>query len=80
MLFAALACKLPIFYFWGLYQPAAPWSSGAYFGSLLLGMVGRQRAAGNRPAGGQRARAVFPVFSRAVLLLDAAITSGAARA
>jgi hypothetical protein len=75
MLVAALVCKLPIFYFSGLYQPAASWRIGSIVKSLLVGVLLGSGVLSIVLLGGT-ALGFFPVFSRAVVLLDAAITLG----
>ena len=75
MLIAALVCKLPTFYLLGLYDTpssGSPWRvllrlvTGALAGSAVLAAI--------LLAGGSLG--IFPAFSRAVLLLDAALTIG----
>jgi hypothetical protein len=75
MLFAALACKLPIFYFTGLYAKPKAGSVWGYVVRLVLSVC-----AGSVVLAlilfGSYALGFFPVISRAVLVLDLAISLG----
>jgi hypothetical protein len=75
MLVAALICRLPVFYFAGLYQPPAAWRLGGIVRSMLVGVLVSSGLLAIVLMGGS-ALGFFPVFSRAVLVLDAAITLG----
>jgi hypothetical protein len=75
MLVTALVCKLPIFYFAGLYQPPASWRLGSIVKSMLLGVLVSSGLLAIVLLGGF-ALGFFPTISRAVLLLDAVITLG----
>jgi hypothetical protein len=75
MLVVALVCKLPVLYFAGLYQPPASWRLGSIAQSMLLGVLASSGLLAIVLLGGT-ALGFFPVFSRAVLLLDAAFTLG----
>ncbi len=75
MLFAALACKVPILYFMGLYTKPTVGGVWRYLGRLLLGVTAGSITLAIILLGGT-SLGLFPVFSRAVLLLDLFISLG----
>ena len=75
MLLAALACKLPILYFMGLYTKPTVGGVWRYLGRLLLGVTAGSITLAIILFGGT-SFGLFPIFSRAVLLVDLFISLG----
>jgi hypothetical protein len=75
MLLCSLLCKIPVFYFVGLYDPRSTRSPWRALGGLVFGVAAGSALLAAILLAGSAAGA-FPAFSRAVLVLDAALTLG----
>ncbi|HSR21326.1 MAG TPA: hypothetical protein VLL49_10475, partial [Anaerolineales bacterium] len=75
MLVAEIVCKIPIFFLFGLYGKPSSGRRGQYLARLVLAVAVGSSLPALVLLGGSAA-GVLPVYSRAILLLDAAVTLG----
>jgi len=75
MIAAALIIKIPVFYFWGLYQQPASWKPLKVLQNILLAVAASSVVLSILLLTG-RVLHILPAFSAIILLLDAAFTFG----
>ncbi|HSR21700.1 MAG TPA: hypothetical protein VLL49_12370, partial [Anaerolineales bacterium] len=75
MLVAEIVCKIPVFFLFGLYGKPSSGRRGQYLARLVLAVAVGSSLPALVLLGGSAA-GVLPVYSRAILLLEAAVTLG----